>query len=107
MMLMLWATTSWSSRAMRSRSSVTARRASSSRACSNSAARCRAAATASWRRRVPSPSHQAAATTSPSSTRVEASPIDRGRARKIRASTASVAARPATETRRGQEAAAV
>jgi hypothetical protein len=36
MMLMLWATTSWSSRAIRSRSSVTARLASSSRAASSS-----------------------------------------------------------------------
>jgi hypothetical protein len=40
MMLMLWATTSWSSRAIRSRSSVTARLASSSLARSSSAARC-------------------------------------------------------------------
>ena len=107
MMLMLWATTSWSSRAMRSRSSVTARLASSSRARSSSAARRRAVSTASWRRRVPSPSHQPAAMIRPSSARVPPSPIDRGLASQTRTSTASVAARPARERRRGQRAATV
>jgi hypothetical protein len=105
MMLMLWATTSWSSRAMRSRSSTTARLASSSRARSSSAARCLAAAIASWRRRVPSPSHQAAVTARQSPSRLERSPSALGRARKTSTSTASVVARPASETRRGHKAA--
>ncbi len=68
--LIEWATTSWSSRAMRSRSEMTAWRANCSRVRASSAARSRSAAAASIARRLPSPTSQAVSNTATLATTV-------------------------------------
>ena len=102
--LIEWATTSCSSRAIRSRSSVTAWWASCSRVRANSAARSRSAAALSIARRFPSPTNQATPNTSTLDTTVSGPEPVRATAAAI---TAVLVQSRTAARRRGQRAATV